>query len=162
MDLPNSSKQTACAIEYRAARPDEFFVLAGLRGEMAREMGDDFDGRSADWRAKFAAYFGGKQAAGDARIFFAYDGTAPIGCAIVSIPDEYRRSVFNIRNAYVNAVYVQPAYRRRGIAKNLMQLAVGWARERGCSRVRLRASNDGRYLYEQIGFRTGREMELDL
>lgn len=96
---------------------------------MALEMGSDFDGRSQDWRTKFSAYFGGKQSAGNEQLFLAYDGETPIGCALVSIPDEYRRYCFGIANAHVNAVYVEPAYRRRGIA---------------------------------LGFREGREMELDL
>jgi GNAT superfamily N-acetyltransferase len=162
MDLRNSSNETHSDAECRAAGAGELTAVAELRGEMAREMGNDFDALSSDWRPKFAAYFGGKQASGNAQAFLACEGHTPIGCAIVSIPDEYRRSVFGLRNAHVNAVYVRPAYRRRGIARTLMQLAIAWARERGCVRVRLRASEDGRLLYEQLGFESGREMELDL
>jgi GNAT superfamily N-acetyltransferase len=140
----------------------EYATAAQLRQEMAVEMGGDFDARAADWRAKFSAYFGGKQAAGNAQLFLAFDGSKPIGCAIVSILEHYRRYVFGTENAYVNAVFVQPAYRRRGIASRLMKLAVAWSRERGCTSVRLRASEDGRYLYEMLGFQEGREMELEL
>lgn len=129
---------------------------------MALEMGGDFDARAADWRSKFCAYFGGKQSSGTAQLFLAYEGETPVGCVTVSIADDYRRYCFGIRSASINAVYVQPAYRRQGVAGRLMQLAIRWAAERGCVRVRLRASEEGRALYEQIGFRQGREMELDL
>lgn len=129
---------------------------------MAREMGDDFDALSKDWRPKFCAFFGGKQSSGNAQLFLACVGEEPIGCAIVTIPDEYRRACFGIANAHVNAVFVRPAYRGRGIGKDLMEMAIAWARERGCTRMRLRASEDGRQLYERVGFHDGREMELPL
>jgi GNAT superfamily N-acetyltransferase len=160
MDLRNSSSEVPSAVECRPAGVDEYPVAAALRQEMALEMGGDFDAKAADWRRKFAAYFGGKQAAGVAQLFVAYDGDVPVGCAIVSILDHYRRYVFGTENGYINAVYVKPAYRRRGIASNLMELAVAWARERGCTSVRLRASDEGRFLYKRLGFREGREMEL--
>jgi hypothetical protein len=43
-----------------------------------------------------------------------------------------------------------------------MEMLIAWARERGCTRVRLRASDDGRLLYQTLGFAAGREMELSL
>jgi GNAT superfamily N-acetyltransferase len=150
------------AIEYRAARFDEFPLAAALRQEMSLEMGGDFDALAPDWRAKFCQYFGGKQAAGNAQLFLAFDAGAPVGCATISILDDYRNFVFNQRAAHVNAVFVKPAYRRRGIARRLMEMLIAWARERGCTRVRLRASDDGRLLYQALGFAAGREMELSL
>lgn len=162
MDLRNSSKQARAALECRAASADEYSCAAQLRQEMSLETGAGFDELRADWRTKFCAYFAGKQAVGEAQLFLACDGDEPAGCAIVSVQEHYRRYVFGTANAYVNAVYVRPAYRRRGAATRLMQLVVAWARERGCSNIRLRASNDGRFLYERLGFRQGREMELDL
>jgi len=150
------------ALECRVARPHEYLAVADLRGEMAREMGSDFDAMASDWRTKFNAYFAGKHAGRNAQVFLAFDGETPVGCAIVSILEHYRRYVFGTELAYVNAVYVRPAYRRRGVASRLMHLAVEWSRERGCKGVRLRASDDGRFLYERLGFHAGREMELDL
>ncbi len=159
MDLRNSSSEVRSAIECRAAGVDEYPAAAQLRAEMSLEMGSDFDGASADWRTKFAAYFGGKQAVGVAQLFLAYEGEAPVGCAIISILDHYRRFAFGTEVGYINAVYVRPEYRRRGVANGLMQTAIAWARERGCRSVRLRSSDDGRFLYENLGFREGREMD---
>lgn len=149
-------------IEFRAARFDEFPLAAALRQEMSREMGNDFDALSPEWRAKFCQYFGGKQAAGNAQLFLAFDGAHAVGSVTISVLDDYRNFVFNQLAAHVNAVYVKPEYRRRGIARRLMEMAIAWARERGCTRVRLRSSDDGRGLYQTLGFAAGREMELSL
>lgn len=162
MDLQNCSNETRSAIECRAAGAHEYPAAAQLRREMALEMGGDFDAAARDWQTKFCAYFGGKQSGGNARLFLAFDGETPIGCATISLADDYRRYCFGTLTAHVNAVYVKPAYRRRGVAGRLMELAIAWARERRCTRVRLRASEEGRFLYENLGFRQGREMELDL
>ena len=162
MDSRNCSSKVQSIIECRAARAGEYPAAAALRQEMALEMGNDFDAKSKNWRTKFCAYFSGKQSVGTAQLFLAYDGDTPVGCVTISIVDDYRRYCFDTPAAHVNAVFVRPAYRRRGIARELMQLAINWARERGCTRVRLRSSDDGRFLYDHLGFREGREMELDL
>ena len=57
--------------------------------------------------------------------------------------------------AHLIAVYVTPAWRRRGIAKALSLAVATWARERGASAILLSVSdwNDGaRRVYEAIGF----------
>jgi len=137
-------------------------IAAQLRAEMEIEFGDDYDARDPGWREKFCEFYGERQRAGRGQLFFALDGDAIAGMAIVSIVDEWRTHCFGQRFAYVNAVFVRPQYRRRGIARKLMTLAVDWARSQNCVRIRLRTSEDGRALYEALGFRSGREMELDL
>lgn len=129
---------------------------------MSVEHNNDFDARSSGWRAGYCTYFSEKQQAGKAQLFLAFDGGKPVGMTIVSLLDNYRTAAFGSRFAYVNSVYVYPAYRRRGIARRLMEMALAWAREHRCSQVRLRASDDGRPLYEQLGFRASTEMQLDL
>jgi GNAT superfamily N-acetyltransferase len=150
------------AVDCRAAHVEEYTAAARLRQDMAIEMGGNFDAAASDWRERFGAYFAAKQAADTAQLFLAYDGDQAVGCAVISILDEYRRSAFGTLSAYVNAVYVRPAYRRRGVAKRLMMLAISWAIDHKCVRIRLRTSEEGRGLYENLGFRAGREMELDL
>ena len=129
---------------------------------MSVEQENDFDRRSPDWRARYCAYFAEKQEDGKGQLFLALDNGKPVGMTIVSFLDNYRTAIFGVRFAYVNGVYVYPAYRRRGIARRLMQMALEWARERGCAQVRLRSSDEGRPLYEQLGFRASTEMQLDL
>jgi GNAT superfamily N-acetyltransferase len=148
-------------LTYRAATLDDYLDGAQLRFEMAQEMGShDFIDASSDWRNRFVEYFVAKHREGDAQLFLAYDGETPVGSAVVSIQDDYRRFVLGVKSAWVNAVYVKPAYRRHGVGKELMLMVDAWAKEQGCARVRLRASDDGRFLYSSLGYVPTSEMEL--
>ncbi len=162
MPLQNSSLEQQPAFELRAARIDEYPYAAAMRHQMSVEHESDFDARSADWRDRYCAFFAAKQREGKAQLFLAFDGEKPVGMAIVSFLENYRTAIFNQRFAYVNGVFVYAEYRRRGIARRLMEMTVAWARERGCSQVRLRASDQGRPLYSALGFRPTSEMQLDL
>lgn len=55
-------------------------------------------------------------------------------------------------------VYTVPSWRRRGVAKHLMETIAAWAAEVGIVRLVLAASPEGRPLYEKIGFVATREM----
>jgi GNAT superfamily N-acetyltransferase len=162
MPLQNSSNEQQKAFELRAARIDEYPLAAEMRRQMSVEHDGDFDARSPDWRERYCAFFSGKQHAGKAQLFLAFDGDKPIGMTIVSLQEHYRTEVFGVLFAYVNSVFVYPEYRRRGIARELMNMAIAWARERGCVSVRLRASDQGRPLYQSMGFAPTSEMYIEL
>lgn len=57
-------------------------------------------------------------------------------------------------------VYTETAYRRQGIARQLIEVALNWCRQNGISAVILHASDDGLALYESLGFRPTNEMRL--
>lgn len=59
---------------------------------------------------------------------------------------------------YVLNVFVEPEYRRRGLARALIELCMAEARRRHIRVVSLHASNEGRPLYESMGFRSTNEM----
>lgn len=149
-------------IECRVARADEMAAVARLRQRMAEEMGGDWDIAHPGWRTRYMQYYAGRQASGRTQVFVALDDGKVIGSVIIGVVDDYRAYALNLVSAHVNGVYVVPEHRRKGVARRLMELAVGWARAKGCVRVRLRSSDEGRHLYESIGFHTGREMELTL
>jgi GNAT superfamily N-acetyltransferase len=54
--------------------------------------------------------------------------------------------------AYVLNVYTEPAHRRHGLARRLMEEMLAWCRERAVARVVLHASDDGAARYESLGF----------
>jgi GNAT superfamily N-acetyltransferase len=65
--------------------------------------------------------------------------------------------------AYLPNVYVDDEHRRRGLARRLTETVLAWCRERGMGRVVLHASDEGRSLYESLGFvASPREMRLVL
>jgi ribosomal protein S18 acetylase RimI-like enzyme len=66
------------------------------------------------------------------------------------------------RRATILNVYTYPEFRRRGIARHLMCTMIEWCRSHGLAMVYLHASNDGRALYESLGFEPTAEMRLKL
>jgi GNAT superfamily N-acetyltransferase len=62
--------------------------------------------------------------------------------------------------AYILNVYTRPEARRMGLARALMERLVEEGRAAGVRRIWLRASDDGRPLYEAMGFRTGNYLQL--
>jgi GNAT superfamily N-acetyltransferase len=64
------------------------------------------------------------------------------------------------RHAIVLNVYTEPAWRRHGIAEQLMRHLLAWAREERLDRLVLHASPDGRRLYERLGFVATNEMRF--
>jgi len=66
------------------------------------------------------------------------------------------------RRATILNVYTDPGYRRRGIARQLMQTMIAWCKQQGFARITLHASDNGRHLYESLGFEPSNEMRLKL
>jgi GNAT superfamily N-acetyltransferase len=66
------------------------------------------------------------------------------------------------RRATVLNMYVDPGFRRQGIARRLMQAMIAWCREQDFAGVALHASDQGRPLYESLGFEPTTEMRLKL
>ncbi len=63
---------------------------------------------------------------------------------------------------YIWGVYVEPAYRGKGIAKPLTNMAIAYLKSLGCTRVILHASPSGKPVYTSLGFSESNEMRLDL
>lgn len=66
------------------------------------------------------------------------------------------------RRATILNLYTDPAYRRRGLARQLMETMIAWCKRHRFARVTLHASDDGRHLYESLGFEPTNEMSLQL
>jgi GNAT superfamily N-acetyltransferase len=66
------------------------------------------------------------------------------------------------RRGNVLNVYTNPDCRRQGLARRLMETALDWCRANGIRAVILHSSNEGRPLYEKLGFRPTNEMRLML
>lgn len=63
--------------------------------------------------------------------------------------------VTGIRHPNIFLIYVDPHYRRQGIAKALMQHAQTWAKERGFHQIGLQVFTDNQpaiELYQQLGY----------
>lgn len=64
--------------------------------------------------------------------------------------------------AWVVNMFTEPAHRRRGIARRLMETMLAYCREAGMRTLYLHASEAGRPLYRSLGFTPNNEMRIDL
>lgn len=63
--------------------------------------------------------------------------------------------------AIILNVYVEPAWRRCGVGEALMRSVLSTLAERNIGRIVLHASDDGRRLYQRLGFVPTNEMRLE-
>jgi GNAT superfamily N-acetyltransferase len=64
------------------------------------------------------------------------------------------------RWGHIVNVYTDPRHRRRGLARRIMVQILAWCGEERFDHVTLSASDEGRPLYESLGFRATADMKL--
>jgi ribosomal protein S18 acetylase RimI-like enzyme len=143
-----------------SASQEQMRAAADLRQAMAFEGGEDWDANHPGWRDRYAEYFARKQAEYKGQLFVALNGEQVIAMAAVTLPEDYHAFVRGRISGRVNSVYVVPAFRRRGIARALMQAGMSWLKAQGCAVVRLNSSEEGLSLYRSLGFQPRRELEF--
>lgn len=87
---------------------------------------------------------------------------AVAGGAVIVSPWPAHPYDLECRRATILNVYTDPVHRRRGLARRVMQTIIAWCEREGFARVTLHASEDGRHLYESLGFEASNEMRLKL
>lgn len=63
--------------------------------------------------------------------------------------------------AIIQNVYTEPDWRRRGLAALLIERIIDWTLQEGIDSLVLHASDEGRALYERLGFIATTEMRLN-
>jgi GNAT superfamily N-acetyltransferase len=80
----------------------------------------------------------------------------PGGCFVAEIDDipvgAISTTTYGTALAWIGMMLVLPDFRRRGIAKTLMQTSLDYLRGRGVECIKLDATPLGQPLYEQLGF----------
>jgi GNAT superfamily N-acetyltransferase len=149
-------------ITIRQATAADISDLVRLRRVMFESMGYDDAAQldAADGAA--AAYFTDAIPRG---AFYGWLAHTATGAAVGSggvVVDRHPPGPNNLsgRVGYVMNVVTVPGYRRRGIARRVMETILRWLAERGVQRVTLHTTEVGRPLYEQFGFVAGNEMQL--
>jgi GNAT superfamily N-acetyltransferase len=94
----------------------------------------------------------------------AQDGHGAIvgGAGLTVLPWPPRPDDVTGRLGYIYNMYVEREHRRRGIARRLIEAVHDWSRANGIQRVALHASDEGRPLYESLGYTPSNEMRLTL
>jgi GNAT superfamily N-acetyltransferase len=110
-----------------------------------------------------AEYLSRAMADGLFRAWLACDGDRAVsGGAVIITPWLAHPDNLECRRATILNLYTNPEYRRRGLARKIMLTMIDWCKREGIARVTLHASEDGRHLYESLGFESSNEMRLKL
>jgi ribosomal protein S18 acetylase RimI-like enzyme len=153
----------------RAARASDVPVLARHRCAMFRDMGKLIPDLQEPLHQATTAYLRDAMPRGEFLAWVAEtagEDTTIVGGAGVQLrpimprPREQTAGLELGPEALVLSVYVEPEWRRRGVANALMRALLDDLDARNVRRVVLHASPDGRRLYERLGFVSTNEMRL--
>jgi GNAT superfamily N-acetyltransferase len=151
-------------ITIRAATPSDLDVILHHRKQMFIDMGHGDDEKMEASERTSREFFAQALAEGRYKGWLAQqsDGRIISGGGIVISTRPSHPAHPSLRRADILNMYTEPPFRRRGIARQLMLAMIAWCRQEGFEWVTLHASNDGRKLYESLGFKQTSEMRLEL
>ena len=151
-------------IKIRPATLSDIATILHHRRSMYEDMGKR-DERALSMMAEASEpYFRAALSDGTYQGFLAEnnEGRVIAGGGIVISPWPAHPSELHARRAMILNMYTEKDYRRRGIAKRLMLTMLEYLRKEGFPKVSLHASDEGRPLYESLGFEISNEMTLKL
>ena len=137
-------------ITYQKLTAKELDICIGMRIDQLREEGAKED---IDLRPALRDYYQRHMADDTFVSWLALDGGKIIGTSGMSIVE--KPPYFGCpsgRIGLLSSMFTDKAYRRQGIAKELLSRVVNEARERGCGTVQITASDMGVLLYTNFGF----------
>jgi len=148
----------------RRATIDDIAVVIAHRRAMFQEMRSASEPVLDEMAARFEPWVRTKIASGEYLGWFAIadDGRIAAGAGLwlmdwpphVVGRGKWRGNILN--------VYTEKPFRRCGLARHLMHVAMEWCRAHDVDTVILHASDAGRPMYEAIGFRATNEMRIVL
>ena len=152
----------------RLARPADAETIAWHRARMFQDMGELPSNLFETFRAKSRDRLHDALAHGEYVGWLASpenDSNTIVGGAGVhlhrTLPHPLSRSALaEGRLGVIGNVFTEPEWRRRGVAEMLLRRIIEWARAERLDRLVLHASEEGRALYERLGFVTSNEMRL--
>ena len=153
-------------ISVRRATRADLPVIVDLRLAFDRELlgGDLPPDRVGPHRSQVADYLATHVDGATYRLFVAEEGGRIVGMGGLVVVDRppHPRSRRSAEGFIVN-VYTLPRWRGRGVGRAIMDALVADGRQLRLRRVWLRTSEEGRPLYESMGFRDpGNYLALDL
>jgi GNAT superfamily N-acetyltransferase len=151
-------------IRIRPAKLADLSIILHHRRSMYEDMGRG-DSRALDiMEVTSEKYFRIALADGSYRGFLAEtnDGRVIAGGGIVISPWPGHPGEIHARRAMILNMYTERDCRHRGIARRLMMTMMEWLKAEGFPKVSLHASDEGRPLYESLGFEIANEMALKL
>ena len=141
---------TAQTITYRKLTENDLETFIAMRIAQLREEGAT---EELDLKPALIDYYHRHMADGTFVSWLAVDGEKIIGTSGMSFVEKPPYfSCPSGRIGLLSSMYTDPQYRRHGIGKKLLGLAVEEARKYGCGAVQITASDMGVLLYQDFGF----------
>ena len=149
-------------ITIREAGEDDLETILHHRRSMFRDMGEGTVEELARMVEVARPWLKKALADGGYRHWLAIDGTGRVagggGILLSTWPANPHDPC--VERAVILNVYTEPEFRRRGVARQIMEVILSWVKARGLRSVNLHASAEGRHLYEALGFAHTNEMRL--
>ena len=136
----------------RRATPADAEDLTRLRGLMHLAMGAA--SLPDVWRTSCEAAFRRRLAEPDFVAFLVEDGGRVVSCGAGWLEEHLPSpGQFDGRRGHIASMSTDPEFRRNGHARLVFGALMEWFAQQDVPRVDLRATEDGRGLYESFGFR---------
>lgn len=138
------------AISYQKLTDKELDVFIKMRIDQLREEGAKED---IDLEPALKDYYQRHMADGTFISWLAVDNENIIGTSGMSIVE--KPPYFGCPSGKIgllSSMFTDKAYRRKGIARELLSRVINEAREQGCGTVQITASDMGVLLYSDFGF----------
>ncbi|HTP12920.1 MAG TPA: GNAT family N-acetyltransferase [Bacteroidota bacterium] len=147
----------------RQATTADIETVMHHRRSMFLDMGRKDDRNLADAMVTSRQFFSERLANGRYRAWLVEsDGKVVAGAGVIIF--DYHSSPLDPtdRRPMVVNVFTERGHRRRGIARKLMEVIIAWCRAEGFHSMLLHASDEGKPLYDSLGFKPTNEMRLML
>src|SRR5437867_3161449 len=147
----------------RQANLGDIGVLVQQRSAMWKSMGVRGEGKLAKANRDYKKWASKRLRNGTLRGWLAQnrDGTIAGGGCLWLQPIQPRPGRTQEVQPYLLSMYTSPAFRGRGVASKIVREAAKWARKNGYPSLRLHASEMGRGVYRNLGFKRTWEMRLN-
>lgn len=153
---------TTSEITIREASPGESAIILHHRRSMFRDMNEG-TAVELDRMAEVARpWLQQALANGSYRHWLAIDDTGRVvgGGGVLLSPWPANPHDPCTERAVILNVFTEAEFRRRGVARQVMTAILSWIKAHGLRGVNLHASDEGRRLYEALGFKPTNEMRL--
>ena len=139
-------------------------TITAHRRRMFEDMGRGTPSQLDAMDAKFTPWVSNKIACGEYLAWFFVNERDEVVAGAGLILLDQTPSPFDLseKRGYILNVYVDRDYRRRSLARRLMLTILDYCREQDIRVTELHASDQGRPLYESLGFKPTNEMRLRL
>jgi len=137
-------------MNYRKANIDDISFLVELRKKQLIDEGCYSDTNIDE---ELERYFSAGITNNTLVVWLAMEEEYIIGTAGVcyfQYPPSFTNTTGKI--AYITNVYTRDEYRKQGVASKLLELVMEEIKKEGCKFARLHASEQGKGLYEKLGF----------